>query len=98
MKLLSSLRSRIFLATALLSLLSIGTAIYVVTVRVTREVENSLRREIATTSTLVEQFRTTRSQNFAMMARLVAGQAPAWLRPVAMPGESGLLVWEVAGN
>ncbi len=72
MKLLSSLRSRIFLATALLSLLSIGTAIYVVTVRVTREVENSLRREIATTSTLVEQFRTTRSQNFAMMARLVA--------------------------
>ncbi len=72
MTLLSSLRSRIFLATALLSLLSIGTAIYVVTVRVTREVENSLRREIATTSTLVEQFRTTRSQNFALMARLVA--------------------------
>lgn len=72
MKLLSSLRSRIFLATALLSLLSIGTAIYLVTVRVTREVENSLRREIATTSTLVEQFRSTRSQNFAMMARLVA--------------------------
>ena len=33
-----------------------------------------------------------------LMARLVAGQAPAWLRPVAMPGESGLLVWEVAGN
>jgi len=72
MTVLSSLRSRIFLATALLSLLSIGTAIYVVTVRVTREVENSLRREIATTSTLVEQFRTTRSQNFTLMARLVA--------------------------
>ena len=72
MKLLSSLQSRIFLATALLSLLSIGAAIWVVSVRVTREVENSLRREIATTSTLVEQFRNTRSQSFAMMARLVA--------------------------
>ena len=72
MRLLSSLQSRIFLATALLSLLSIGTAIYVVSVRVTREVENSLRREIAATGTLVEQFRNTRTQNFAMMARLVA--------------------------
>lgn len=72
MKLLSSLRSRIFLATALLSLLSIGIAIWVVSVRVTREVENSLRREIAATGTLVEQFRDTRTQSFAMMARLVA--------------------------
>lgn len=72
MRLLSSLQSRIFLATALLSLLSIGTAIYVVTVRVTREVEDALRREIATASTLVEQFRNTRSQHFSMMAHLVA--------------------------
>ena len=74
MRLLSSLQSRIFLATALLSLLSIGTAIYVVTVRVTREVENSLRREITATGKLVEQFRNTKTQNFTMMARLVADE------------------------
>ena len=46
MKLLSSLRSRIFLASALLAVLSIGVAIYLVSVRVTREVERTLQREI----------------------------------------------------
>lgn len=30
-----------------------------------------------------------------LMARLSAGQAPAWLKPVPMPQASGLLVWEV---
>jgi hypothetical protein len=30
-----------------------------------------------------------------LMAKLSAGQAPAWLKPVAMPKDSGLLVWEV---
>jgi hypothetical protein len=29
------------------------------------------------------------------MARLAGGQAPAWLRLVAMPQGSGLKVWEV---
>lgn len=72
MRLLSSLRSRIFLASALLTVLSIGVAIYLVSIRVTREAENSLRREIDTTSTLVAQFRTSRTQSFTMMARLVA--------------------------
>jgi signal transduction histidine kinase len=72
MKLLSSLRSRIFLATATLTVLSIGVAIYLVSSRVTREAENSLRQEIATTGTLVEQFRSTRTESFTMMARLIA--------------------------
>ena len=72
MRPLSSLRSRIFLALALLTVLSVGVAIYLVSERVTRETENSLRREIATTITLVEQFRTTRTQTFTMMARLIA--------------------------
>ena len=72
MRLLSSLRSRIFLALALLTVLSVGVAIYLVSERVTRETENSLRREIATTITLVEQFRTTRTLTFTMMARLIA--------------------------
>jgi signal transduction histidine kinase len=69
---LSSLRSRIFLASALLAVLSIGTAIYLVSLRVTREAENSLRREISTTATLVEQFRTNRTQTFALTARVIA--------------------------
>ncbi len=72
MKLLSSLRSRIFLASALLTVLSIGVAIYLVSGRVRREAENSLRREITTTGTLVDQFRTTRTQSFTQMARLIA--------------------------
>jgi signal transduction histidine kinase len=72
MKILSSLRSRIFLATATLTVLSIGVAIYLVSVRVTREAENSLRREIASTGRLVDQFRATRTQTFTMMARLIA--------------------------
>jgi len=72
MKWLSSLRSRIFLATAALTVLSIGVAIYLVSVRVTREAENSLQREIASTARLVDQFRATRTQTFTMMARLIA--------------------------
>ena len=72
MKVLSSLRSRIFLATAALTVLSIGVAIYLVSVRVTREAENSLQREIASTGKLVDQFRATRTQTFTMMARLIA--------------------------
>ena len=39
MTLVSSLRGRIFLASALLAVLSIGAAIYVVNQRVTREAE-----------------------------------------------------------
>ena len=68
----SSLRGRIFLASALLAVLSIGVAIYLVNVRVTREAEQTLQREIVTTSALVDQLRTTRSQTFTQMARLIA--------------------------
>jgi hypothetical protein len=72
MSLLSSLRSRIFLSSALLAVLSIGAAIYLVSVRVTAELEASLQREITATGRLVEELRTTRAQTFAMMARLIA--------------------------
>ena len=44
MKLLSSLRSRIFLASAVLAVLCIGVAIYLVNVRVTEEAERTLQR------------------------------------------------------
>ena len=50
MKILSSLRSRIFLASALLAVLCIIAALYVVNVRVTQEAERTLEREIVATS------------------------------------------------
>ena len=72
MTLLSSLRGRIFLASALLAVLSIGVAIYLVNVRVTNEAEGALQREILSTGALVDQLRATRTQTFTVMARLIA--------------------------
>ncbi len=72
MTLLSSLRGRIFLTSALLAVLSIGAAIYVVNVRVARQAESELQREIVATGALVDQLRTTRTQTFTTMARLIA--------------------------
>jgi signal transduction histidine kinase len=69
---LSSLRNRIFLTSALLAVLSIGAAIYLVSVRVTHELEESLQHEIRSTGQLVEQLRATRAQMFEMSARLIA--------------------------
>ena len=72
MTLLSSLRGRIFLASALLAVFSIGVAIYLVSVRVTNEAERALQREILSTGALVDQLRETRTQTFTVMARLIA--------------------------
>jgi two-component system sensor histidine kinase HydH len=72
MTLFSSLRSRIFITSALLTVLSIAVAIYLVNVRVTQEAERALQREIFATGTLVDQLRTTRTQTFTTMARLIA--------------------------
>ena len=47
-------------------------AIYLVSVGVTREAEHSLHREIAATARVVEQFRTSRAENYAMLARMIA--------------------------
>ena len=70
--LFSSLRGRIFLASALLAVLSIAVAIYLVNVRVTREAEQTLQHEIVATSALVDQLRTTSTQTFTQMARFIA--------------------------
>jgi signal transduction histidine kinase len=72
MTLFSSLRSRIFLTSALLAVLSIAMALYLVNVRVTREAESALQREILSTGALVDQLRTERTQTFTLMARLIA--------------------------
>ncbi|HEX3702119.1 MAG TPA: ATP-binding protein [Vicinamibacterales bacterium] len=72
MRPLSSLRGRIFLTSALLAVLSIAAAIYLVNVRVTREEERALLREIVTTGAQIDQLRATRTETFTTMARFIA--------------------------
>ncbi|MGE3706659.1 MAG: ATP-binding protein, partial [Vicinamibacterales bacterium] len=69
---LRSLQNRIFLASAVLTVLSLGVALYLVSVRINQEAERALQSDIVATGALVEQLRTTRAETFAMMARLVA--------------------------
>jgi signal transduction histidine kinase len=71
MRFFSSLRNRIFLTSAVLTVLSIGAAIYVVNVRLTQQAEKALQREIIATGTLVDQLRTTRTETFTTLARLI---------------------------
>jgi signal transduction histidine kinase len=69
---LSSLRGRIFLASALLAVLTCGVALFVVNRRVTDEAERSLRREILATGATVDQLRTSRTETYTITARLIA--------------------------
>jgi signal transduction histidine kinase len=69
---LSSLRSRMFLASALLAVICIGVAISLVNVTVTKEAERTLEREIVATAAQVDQLRAERTQTFTLMARLIA--------------------------
>jgi signal transduction histidine kinase len=72
----SSLRSRIFLTSALLAVLSVGAAVYLVSATVIREAENGLQREITATGAIVNELRTTRAQTFTTMARVIADAPP----------------------
>jgi signal transduction histidine kinase len=72
MTIFSSLRNRIFLTSALLAVMSIGVAIYLVNARVTREAELALQREILMTGAQIDQLRATRTETFATMARIIA--------------------------
>jgi signal transduction histidine kinase len=72
MKALSSLRSRIFLASALLAVLCIAVAISLVNVTVSKEAERTLDREIIATGAQVDQLRAERTPTFTLMARLIA--------------------------
>ena len=72
---LRTLQSRIFLTSSLLTVVSIGVAIYLVSRRVNREVEEALQTDMVATGALVDQLRTTRAETFAMMVRLI-GDAP----------------------
>jgi signal transduction histidine kinase len=72
MTIFSSLRSRIFLTSAMLAVLSIAAAIYLVNARVTREAEKSLNREIVSAAAEVDQLRAERTRTFTLMAGLIA--------------------------
>ena len=72
MTVLSSLRSRMFLASAVLAVLCIGIAIFIVNGQVTREAERTIEREIVVTSAQVEQLRNERARTSTLMAQLIA--------------------------
>ena len=72
MKPFSTLTNRIFLASAALAVVSIGVAISIVNVRVTREAERELQRGLEEAGRLVDQHHEMRVESALRMARLVA--------------------------
>jgi hypothetical protein len=72
MTIFSSLTNRIFLASALLTVVAIGVAVYRVNVAVTAQSENELRRGINEAGTLLEEYRSRMFEHFAREGRLVA--------------------------
>jgi len=72
MTFLRSLTNRIFLASAALAVVSIGSAVYFVGRTTTREAEAELQRGLKEAGTLVDQQTATLVGNSTVMARLVA--------------------------
>ncbi len=72
MTMISSLTNRIFFASALLAVLTIGVAVYRVNVAVTRQAESELERGVQEAGTLLEEYRTTQFEHFSREARLIA--------------------------
>jgi hypothetical protein len=72
MQAVSSLRTRIFLACTLLTLLSLGLAFNFVHARASAEAEAELRRGLTEAAALVDRHRATRSDTFTQMAGFVA--------------------------
>ena len=72
MRLFSSLTNRIFVASALLAVISIALGIYNVNVAVTRQAEDELNRGLSEARTLIEENRQFRVDNFVRDARLIA--------------------------
>jgi signal transduction histidine kinase len=72
MTLFSSLSNRIFFASALLAVLTIGVAVYRVNVAVTAQAESELRRGVEEAGTLLEEYRSTLFEHFTREARLIA--------------------------
>jgi len=72
MRVLGSITNRIFLASALLAMLSIGAAVYFVSSRMTSEMESELRGNLTEAATLIESQRVTQFDTFGRTARLIA--------------------------
>ena len=72
MKAFSTLTNRIFITSAALAVVSIGVAITIVNVRVTREAESELQRGLQEAGRLVDQHHEMRVESALRMARLVA--------------------------
>jgi len=68
----SSLTNRIFIASTLLAIVSLGLAFYFVNARVSSEAEADLRRSLTEAATLVDLRRQNLTDTFRTMARLVA--------------------------
>lgn len=72
MRVLGSITNRIFLASALLAMLSIGAAVYFVSARITTQTELELQGDLTEAATLVDDQRRTQFDNFARTALLIA--------------------------
>lgn len=72
MRVLGSITNRIFLASALLAMLSIGAAVYFVSARMTTQTELDLQGDLTEAATLVDDQRRTQFENFTRTARLIA--------------------------
>lgn len=72
MRVLGSITNRIFLASALLAMLSIAAAVFLISGRMTRETEAELQRDLTEAATLVNEQRRTQFDNVARIAQLIA--------------------------
>jgi signal transduction histidine kinase len=72
MRVLGSITNRIFLASALLAMLSIAAAVYFVSSRMTSETEAELQGDLNEAATLVDEQRLTQFDNVARTAGLIA--------------------------
>ncbi len=72
MRVLGSITNRIFLATSLLAMLSIGAAVYFVSSRVSSETEAELQGDLTEAASLVDVQRVTQLDNISLRARLIA--------------------------
>jgi signal transduction histidine kinase len=72
LRLFSSLTNRIFVASALLAVVSIALGIYNFNVAVAKQAEDELNRGLSEARTLIEENRQFRVENFTRDARLIA--------------------------
>jgi signal transduction histidine kinase len=72
MRVLGSVTNRIFLASALLAMLSIAAAVYFVSARLTAQTEAELRSDLTEAATLVNDQRQTEYENVTRTAHLIA--------------------------